>query len=236
MIGLFFEVIPLEGHASRYFELAAVLRPELERSGGVLFIDRYTSADRPDVILSHQWWADEEALIRWRAHTQHRAIQRAGREQHFKDYRLRIGPAVDASRLPQRLAAFGFSIMMLSRRGRPAASCSRAFTGKENFLSCPSSRLACRTRRQIARPSRSLATTRCMSALKLRRSIRRSCAIPRDSCIGTHDSLAGRLTRISTRPDARREIPHNRLHVMVHMDNKVLPAIKYRYPIHEVVT
>jgi hypothetical protein len=51
-----------------------------------------------------------------------------------------------------------------------------------------------------------------------------------------NDSLAGRLTRISTRPDARREIPHNRLHVMVHMDNKVLPAIKYRYPIREVVT
>jgi heme-degrading monooxygenase HmoA len=98
MIGLFFEVIRLEGHASRYFELAAALRPELERSGGVLFIDRYTSVDRPDVILSHQWWADEESLIRWRAHTQHRAIQRAGREQHFRDYRLRIGPAVDASR------------------------------------------------------------------------------------------------------------------------------------------
>jgi heme-degrading monooxygenase HmoA len=98
MIGLFFEVTPLEGHAPRYFELAAVLKPELERSGGVLFVDRYTSVDRPDVILSHQWWADEEALIRWRQHTQHRAIQRAGREQHFRDYRLRIGPAVDSSR------------------------------------------------------------------------------------------------------------------------------------------
>jgi heme-degrading monooxygenase HmoA len=98
MIGLFFEVTPLEGHASRYFELAAVLKPELERSGGVLFIDRYTSASRSDVILSHQWWADEESLIRWRQHTQHRAIQRAGREQHFRDYRLRIGPAVDPSR------------------------------------------------------------------------------------------------------------------------------------------
>ena len=98
MIGLFFEVTPLEGHASRYFELAAFLKPELERSGGVLFIDRYTSLDRPDVILSHQWWADEASLIRWREHTQHRAIQRAGREQHFQDYRLRIGPAVDPSR------------------------------------------------------------------------------------------------------------------------------------------
>lgn len=98
MIGLFFEVMPLEGHADRYFELAAVLRPELDRSGGVLFIDRYVSLDRPDAFLSHQWWADEEALVRWRQHTQHRAIQRAGREQHFRDYRIRIGPAVDSSR------------------------------------------------------------------------------------------------------------------------------------------
>ena len=57
MIGLFFEVIPREGHASRYFELAASLKPELERSGGVLFIDRYTSNSRPDVVLSHQWWS-----------------------------------------------------------------------------------------------------------------------------------------------------------------------------------
>jgi heme-degrading monooxygenase HmoA len=96
MIGLFFEVVPREGHAPRYFELAASLKPELERSGGVLFVDRYTGTSRPDVILSHQWWADEESLIRWRQNTQHRAIQRAGREQHFRDYRLRIGPAVEA--------------------------------------------------------------------------------------------------------------------------------------------
>jgi heme-degrading monooxygenase HmoA len=97
MIGLFFEVTPLDGHAARYFELAAVLKPELERNGGVLFIDRYTSVDRPEVILSHQWWVDEDALIRWRQNAQHRSIQRAGREQHFRDYRLRIGPAVDSS-------------------------------------------------------------------------------------------------------------------------------------------
>jgi heme-degrading monooxygenase HmoA len=98
MIGLFFEVTPLEKHAENYFNLAALLRPELERSGGVEFIDRYRSIDRPGIILSHQWWSDEEALVRWRQHTQHRAIQRAGREQHFADYRLRIGPLVDPAR------------------------------------------------------------------------------------------------------------------------------------------
>src|ERR1700753_3458962 len=98
MIGLFFEVMPLDGHADRYFDLAAGLKPELERSGGVLFIDRYLSLNTHNLILSHQWWADEAALIRWRQNNQHRAIQRAGREQHFRDYRIRLGPDVDPER------------------------------------------------------------------------------------------------------------------------------------------
>jgi heme-degrading monooxygenase HmoA len=116
MIGLFFEVHPLEGHASRYFELAAFLKPELEHSGGVLFIDRYASLDRPGVILSHQWWADEESLIRWRENVKHRAIQQAGREQHFKNYRLRIGPAVD----PSRAASLARSVYVAYHNAEPA--------------------------------------------------------------------------------------------------------------------
>jgi heme-degrading monooxygenase HmoA len=91
MIGLFFEVEPIPGHADRYFELASHLRPELDKNPGLLFIDRYTSLDRPGIVLSHSWWDTEASLIAWRQHTGHRAIQRAGREQHFKDYRIRIG-------------------------------------------------------------------------------------------------------------------------------------------------
>jgi heme-degrading monooxygenase HmoA len=96
MIGLFFEVEPLPGHADRYFELASHLRPELDKNPGLLFIDRYTSLDRPSVVLSHSWWDTEASLIAWRQHTGHRAIQRAGREQHFKDYRIRIGRVAEA--------------------------------------------------------------------------------------------------------------------------------------------
>jgi len=96
MIGLFFEIVALEGHMPRYFELAAFLRPELEKNRGLLFIDRYVSIDRPEIVLSHSLWADEDSLIRWREHSQHRAIQRTGREQHFKDYRLRIARVLDA--------------------------------------------------------------------------------------------------------------------------------------------
>ncbi|NEV00652.1 antibiotic biosynthesis monooxygenase family protein [Bradyrhizobium uaiense] len=99
MIALFFEVTPLSGHAQRYFELAAVLKPELERNGGLLFIDRYTSVERPDVVLSHSLWENEEHLIRWREHSKHRAVQLAGRERHFRDYRLRIARLADPSRI-----------------------------------------------------------------------------------------------------------------------------------------
>jgi heme-degrading monooxygenase HmoA len=115
MIGLFFEVTPRDGHADRYFELAAFLKPELERSGGCLFLDRYVSLRRSEVFLSHQFWADEESLIRWRENKQHRAIQRAGREQHFADYRLRIGRALDA---PQ--AAYGRTLCVSYLDGEPA--------------------------------------------------------------------------------------------------------------------
>jgi heme-degrading monooxygenase HmoA len=91
MIGLFFEVDPLPGHKDQYFELAARLRPELNKNPGLMFIDRFKSLDRPNIILSHSWWATEDDLIAWRQHGAHGAIQRAGRDRHFKDYRIRIG-------------------------------------------------------------------------------------------------------------------------------------------------
>src|ERR1700733_12091946 len=134
MIGLFFEVMPLEGHADRYFELAAELKPELERSGGVQFIDRYLSVSRPNVILSHQWWADEDALIRWRKHTQHRAIQRAGREQHFSDYRIRIGPAVDPSRARSAERALWVSYNDAGPRGPVAGELFKSVYREGKFL------------------------------------------------------------------------------------------------------
>jgi heme-degrading monooxygenase HmoA len=96
-IGLFFEVDPLPGHSDRYFDLAAALRPELAKNPGLIFIDRYKSVDRPNVVLSHSWWESEETLVAWRQHGQHRAVQKAGREQHFQDYRIRIGRIVAAS-------------------------------------------------------------------------------------------------------------------------------------------
>ncbi|WP_439402676.1 ATP-dependent nuclease [Bradyrhizobium sp. DASA03068] len=43
------------------------------------------------------------------------------------------------------------------------------------------------------------------------------------------------LQIVTGRPDARIEIPHNRQHVLVHMDNKVLPLSSLGTGIHEVI-
>ena len=94
MIGLFFEVEPKPGHEEHYFNTAARLRPILEDNGGVLFIDRYKSLKRPGIILSYQHWQDEAHLLKWRADQRHQIAQRAGRDVHFDDYRIRVARQV----------------------------------------------------------------------------------------------------------------------------------------------
>ena len=96
MIALFFEVTPKPGQDDRYLEIAAGLKPELDRSGGVKFIDRFRSLARPRVLLSHQLWQDEASLAHWRANGRHYGAQTAGRTSVFEDYRLRIGAVVAA--------------------------------------------------------------------------------------------------------------------------------------------
>lgn len=94
MIGLFFEVMPRPGHEQAYFDIAAGLRPELDKNPGLLFIDRFKSVGRPGIVLSHSHWRDEASLAGWRTHAKHHAAQIAGRKLHFEDYRLRIGQLV----------------------------------------------------------------------------------------------------------------------------------------------
>lgn len=94
MIALFFEVTPKPGEETRYLDIAAGLKPELEASGGVIFLDRYKSLARPRTLLSHQIWADEASLTRWRANGPHYKAQTAGRSAVFEDYRLRVGPVI----------------------------------------------------------------------------------------------------------------------------------------------
>lgn len=94
MIALFFEVLPRPGQASTYLQMAAALKPALDASGGLLFLDRSTSAARPGWFLSHQLWTSAEAMERWRADDAHRRAQVCGRTGILADYRLRVGQVI----------------------------------------------------------------------------------------------------------------------------------------------
>jgi heme-degrading monooxygenase HmoA len=90
MIAVIFEVTPAEGQDSRYLDLAAQLRPLLERIDGFISIERFRSLSAPGKLLSLSFWRDEKAVARWRQLEQHRAAQRKGREGVFAGYRLRV--------------------------------------------------------------------------------------------------------------------------------------------------
>ena len=94
MIVVIFEVVPREGHRQAYLDIAAALRPLLDRIDGFLSIERFQSLSAPEKILSLSFFRDEAALAEWRTLEQHRAAQAAGRAEHFAGYRLRIASVV----------------------------------------------------------------------------------------------------------------------------------------------
>ena len=90
MIAVIFEVVPKPGRRQSYLDIAAGLRPLLERIDGFVSIERFQSLTRPEKILSLSFFRDEAAVDEWRRLDAHRTAQSAGRDHLFADYRLRI--------------------------------------------------------------------------------------------------------------------------------------------------
>ena len=90
-VGLFFEVVPNPGHLNHYFSYVEKLKPELEKHGGLIRLNRYRALLDDQSLLSHQLWDNEKSLENWRQNKKHREAQKAGIKTHFKDYRIRIG-------------------------------------------------------------------------------------------------------------------------------------------------
>ncbi len=109
MILVLFELEPAGGQAPAYFDLAAALKPELERIDGFISIERFQSLADPDRYLSLSVWRDEAAVTAWRNRQHHREAQSAGRGRILADYRLRVA---------QVLRDYG----MADRDGAPADS------------------------------------------------------------------------------------------------------------------
>jgi len=66
--------------------------------GGCLFIDRFRSLTRENLLLSYQIWQDEGALAAWRVHGYHHKVQEIGREKVFSDYRIRVAQVIHEAR------------------------------------------------------------------------------------------------------------------------------------------
>lgn len=94
MIAVIFEVFPAEGRQDQYLEIAADLRPLLDDIDGFISIERFQSLSDPGKVLSLSFWRDEQAVEEWRRMAQHREAQALGREEVFRDYRLRIAGVV----------------------------------------------------------------------------------------------------------------------------------------------
>jgi heme-degrading monooxygenase HmoA len=102
MIAVIFEVWPANGQKQTYLDIAAGLKPELERIDGFLSIERFQSLVEPDKLLSLSFWRDEAAVTAWRNVEHHRAAQKAGRNGVFRDYRLRVAHVLRDYGLKQR--------------------------------------------------------------------------------------------------------------------------------------
>jgi heme-degrading monooxygenase HmoA len=94
VIAVIFEVEPRPGAASRYLEIAAALRAELESIDGFISVERFESLARSGHYLSLSYWRDEAAVRSWRCHGLHRQAQREGRSDVLADYRLRVAMVV----------------------------------------------------------------------------------------------------------------------------------------------
>jgi heme-degrading monooxygenase HmoA len=94
MHAVIFEVEPEPTRREDYLDIAARLRPELERIDGFISIERFQSLTEPAKILSLSFWRDEAAVAAWRSQAEHREAQRAGRNGIFRNYRLRVAAVV----------------------------------------------------------------------------------------------------------------------------------------------
>ena len=94
MIVVVFEVKPKPGRAQNYFDLAAELRPELEKIDGFISVERFESLTEEGKYLSLSVWRDEEAVRAWREVAEHQAAQNKGKSEIFADYRIRVAEVV----------------------------------------------------------------------------------------------------------------------------------------------
>lgn len=105
MMAVIFEVEPHDGKAQAYFDLAAALRPSLEKVDGFISVERFESLTNKGKYVSLSFWRDEAAVKAWRSHIGHQEAQLLGKREIFKDFRIRVAEIVRDYSLRDRVAA-----------------------------------------------------------------------------------------------------------------------------------
>lgn len=105
MLAVIFEVLPTDEGKADYLEIAGQLKQHLAGIPGFISIERFQSLVEPGKILSLSFWRDEAAIRQWRNLEVHRAAQSRGREQLFRDYRIRVASVLRDYSLDQRQEA-----------------------------------------------------------------------------------------------------------------------------------
>jgi heme-degrading monooxygenase HmoA len=105
MHAVIFEVWPKDEGRQEYLDIAAALKPRLERIDGFISIERFQSLTDPSKVLSLSFWRDDAAIAEWRRVETHRMAQAKGRNELFRDYRLRIALVIRDYGMSERAEA-----------------------------------------------------------------------------------------------------------------------------------
>ena len=109
MVVVIFEVWPAPDRRGQYLDIAARLKPELEKVDGFISVERFQSLTDEGKVLSLSFWRDEEAVRAWRNTGDHRHAQAQGRGGVFADYRLRVASVARDYGMKERAQAPGDS-------------------------------------------------------------------------------------------------------------------------------
>lgn len=105
MIVVVFEVTVKPEVGQRYFDLAAELRPELEKIDGFISVERFESLTTSGKYVSLSFWRDAASVQRWRAHAGHGLAQETGKREIFADFRISVAEVVRQYTLADRVRA-----------------------------------------------------------------------------------------------------------------------------------
>ncbi len=85
-----FEVTVKPEVGQRYFDIAAELKPELEKIDGFISVERFESLVTPNKYVSLSFWRDEASVARWREQDNHQTAQMLGKTEIFADFRISV--------------------------------------------------------------------------------------------------------------------------------------------------